>query len=188
MARFPACRSLPQNPHLGAKEKLAGATPTKGNNTPAVSSTPTPAIAPLVISALSSLAQYLQDDFQQIFRTILDFRLFALFLALAPIFQQYKNSCEKPLKTRFPDIYWSKTYLEYYNFFWQCEDHFAIAGAKSQNWILFAATFLKNTALFCWQQHQWKLKDKTDVPITWEKFKAFFPLSLGKSEAFVNTI
>ena len=52
----------------------------------------------------------------------------------------------------------------------------------------FANIFLNDIALFCWQQHKWKVKDETDVPITWEKFKAFLCQSLNESETFVNTI
>ena len=46
-------------------------------------------------------------------------------------------------------------------------------------------TFLKDTALFCWQQYQRKIEDQTNVSISWEGFKAFFCQSLGKSEVFV---
>ena len=56
------------------------------------------------------------------------------------------------------------------------------------NRVLFAATFLKDTALFQWQQHQRKVKDQTNVPISWERFKAFFCQSLGEYETFVDTI
>ena len=56
------------------------------------------------------------------------------------------------------------------------------------NQVPFAATFLKDTALFRWQQHQCKVEDQTNVSISWEGFKAFFRQSLGKSEAFVDTI
>ena len=56
------------------------------------------------------------------------------------------------------------------------------------NQVLFAATFFKDTSLFRWQQYQRKVKEKKNVFITWEEFKAFLRQSLGKSEAFVNTI
>ena len=70
-------------------------------------------------------------------------------------------------------MYWSKTHLECYNFFQLYEDYFANTGAKGQNQIPFAATFFKDTALFCWQQYQQKVEEETDIPITWEEFKAF---------------
>ena len=176
MARSSACRTLSQNPSLSGKDKLAGAAPTKSNNISGVSYALTPAIALSVFFILSSMAQYLEDDLQRIFKTVLDSRTPAFPLALAP--QQYKNPCERSLKAQFPEIYWSKIHLECYNFFQQSGNHFAIAGAKSQNRMLFAATFLKNTALFCWQQYQQKVEDETDIFITWEKFKAFFCQSL----------
>ena len=57
------------------------------------------------------------------------------------------------LKARFLDMYCGKTHLECYNFFWQCKDHFTNADVKAQNLGPFAAIFLKDTALFCWQQY-----------------------------------
>ena len=101
-----------------------------------------PTIAPPVVSALSSVAQYLEDDLQRIFKTILDFRRPAPLLALSLALQQYKDPCKKPLKARFPDIYWDKTHLECYNFFQQWKDHFTTAGAKGQNRVPFAIIFL----------------------------------------------
>ena len=128
MARSFACRTFFQNLSLGGKDKLAGAAPTKGNNTFAMSRAPTSAIAPPVISALSSVAQYSEDDLQRIFRTVLHFRPLASPLVFVP--QQYKGPCERPLKARFLNVYWGKTHLECYNFFQQCEDYFATAGVK----------------------------------------------------------
>ena len=46
--------------------------------------------------------------------------------------------------------------MEYYNFIQQYKDHFAIAGAKKLNRVLFAAIFLQEQALFLWQQHRAK--------------------------------
>ena len=131
MAWSSARRTPPQNPALSRKEWFAGASPTKDNNTPAVSDAPTPTVALLVVFALFSLAQYSQDDHQQIFKTIWDSRPLAP--PLAPTPQQYKSPCERPLMTQFLDVYWGKTHLKCYNFFQQCEDHFATAGAKGQN-------------------------------------------------------
>ena len=56
---------LPQNFFLGGKDKLIGAALIEGNNTPATShiSTPTAAIAPVVVFALFSVTQYLKNDF-----------------------------------------------------------------------------------------------------------------------------
>ena len=68
------------------------------------------------------------------------------------------------------------------------KNDFAIAGTTGPNQVLFAAIFLKDNALFRWQQYEHKIEDQTNVPISWEGFKAFFWQGLDKSEAFVNTI
>ena len=149
MAQSSARRIPSQIFFLGGKDKLTGAALTKDNNTPVVLYAPTLAAAPSVVFALSSIDQYLEDDLQRILRTVLDFRPLASLLTPAPASQQYKGSCERLLKARFPNVDWGKTYLECYNFFQQCKDHFATARAKGQNWVAFVATFLKETALFC---------------------------------------
>ena len=89
IAQSSACCSPCQNLHNG-KNELAGRTPTKGSNcrtpTSATTHAPTSAVSPVVAplvasrSANSSMVRYLEDDFQRIFRTILDFR------SLAPVF------------------------------------------------------------------------------------------------------
>ena len=47
---------------------------------------------------------------------------------------------------------------------------------------------IREQALFCWQQHKAKNAGETDVPLTWEEFKAFLRRSLGESRAFVDSI
>ena len=118
-----------------------------------MSRAPTSTVALPVVSALSSGAWSLEHNLQQIFKIVLDFRPPTPPLAPAPAFQQYKSAYERPLNARFPDVYWDKTYLDCYNFFQQCKDHFATARAKSQNQVLFIATFFTDIALFCWQQY-----------------------------------
>ena len=158
MAQSSACCSPWQNPH-NSKNELAGGTPTKGSNrwtpAPAATRAPTPTIAPVVAPLIasgsnnSSVVIYLEDDFQQIVRTILKAKTLLL-LAPAPVpalvvaaAPHYKGPRKRPLKTRFPNIYWGKTHLECYNFFQQCEDHFATSNVTGSNRVLFAATFLK---------------------------------------------
>ena len=152
MAWTSACHTHLQNFLLSGEDELAGAASTEDNNTLFVSFAAIPAVivAPLLVLASSSVAQYLENDLQQILKIFLDFGPSAPFPTLAPAFQQYKGPCESPLKARFPDVYWGKTHLKCYNFFQQCEDHFATVGAKGQNQLLFIANFLKDTALFCW--------------------------------------
>ncbi len=77
--------------------------------------------------------------------------------------------------------------MEYYNFCQQCEDHFATCGAIGPNRIPFAASFLRDRINFRWQQHKRKLEVESSVPISWDKFKAFFQKVLGDSRAFVDS-
>ena len=198
MARSSNCCSPCQDLHDG-KDKLANGIPTKesGRRTPAsaASRTSTPAVAlgvaPLAAfgSANSSVVRYLEDDLQRILKTILDFKhpasVPASVVATAP---HYEGPHKRPLKAWFPDIYWSKIHLECNNFFQECKNHFAITNTLDQNQVPFAATFLKDITLFHWQQYQCKIEDQTNIPISWEGFKAFLCQSLSKSEAFVDTI
>ena len=64
------------------------------------------------------MTRYLEDDVQQIFRIVLDFRLHT-FLPTLALALHYKGLYEKLLKAQFLDIYCGKTYLECYNFFQQ---------------------------------------------------------------------
>ena len=192
MGRPPACRSLCQNPPPTGKDELASLAFIDGSDTYipalAVSRTPIPALsaAPaLAPAAINSTVRYLEADLQRILRTVLEARP----PALAP--QQlvfWESPCEQSLKARFPELYYSKTHIECYNFIQQCEDYFAIAGAKKPNCVPFAAIFFWEHALFRWQQYKAKNAGKTDVALTWEEFKAFFCWSLGESQVFVNSI
>ena len=204
MAQSSTCRSSCQNPLFDGKDKLIGGLPTKVSNcctlAPAVPRAPTSAVIPVVAllaafsSADFSVVRYLEKSLYQIVRTIFEARSLpppTLTFVLAPIViaaSHNEGSRERPLKARFPDIYQGKTHLECYDFFQLCKNNFATAGTTGQNQVLFAAIFLKDTALFCWRQHQCKIEDQTNVFISWKGFKAFFCQSLGKSKAFVDTI
>ena len=184
MAQSSFCCSSCQNPH-DSKDELAGGTPTKDSNRciPAQATTraSTPAILPVVApfvafgSANSSMVRYSKDNLQQILGIVLDFRpptpVPAPIVAATP---HHEGPHERCLKAWFPDIYYAKTHLECYRFFQQCKDYFATAGTTGANRVLFMAIFLKNTALFRWQQYQHKIEDQINVPISWEGFKAFF--------------
>ena len=177
MARSSARCSFCQNPLFDGKDEFAGKTPTKGSNCRttvcAAIHAPTPAVAPAIAplapfgSANSSVVRYLEDDLQRILRTVLDSKLPTP--VPAPIVAtalHYEGPRERLLKARFLDVYWGKTHMECYNFFQQFEEHFAIAGATGPNRVPFAATFLKDTALFRWQQSQRKVKDEINVSTT----------------------
>lgn len=90
------------------------------------------------------------------------------------------------LKAKFPNVYYGKTHMKYYNFCQQYENYFAIIGAIETNCILFAAFFLWDWINFCWQQHKQKLAEDSFVPITWNEFKTFLRKFLGDSWAFVD--
>ena len=122
IAQSSACHSPRQNPHNG-KNELAGGTPTEGSNrrtpTPATTHAPTPTIAPVVAPFVISgfvksfVVRYSKNNLQRILKTVLNSRppvpVPAPIVAGAP---HYEGLCERPLKTRFPDIYQGKTHLE----------------------------------------------------------------------------
>ena len=84
------------------------------------------------------IAKYTKEDLQKILRTV--------FEAWAPS----DSIREKPLKAKSPDVYCGNSHMECYNFCLQCENHFAIAGAKSPNRIFFATFFLYDRINFSW--------------------------------------
>ena len=133
---------------------------------------PVPAPAP---------AQYTEEDHQIIIKLCRD------------SFLQAQPSCpepgprKSPLKARFLDLYHRKSHIECYQFFYQCEDHFATAGATGPNQTPFAASFLFGRISFCWNQH--KLRHQaTEDPLFWGEFKSFLRKSLGDSRSFVDVI
>ena len=113
---FICCTPL-QNLLFGGKDRFIGATLTKGNNILAVLRAPTSTIAPPVVSILSSMARYSEDDLQRILKNVLDFRPPVSPPAFVPAPSQYKCLCERPLKAWLQDVYLGKTHLECYNFF-----------------------------------------------------------------------
>ena len=141
MAQSSACCNPCQNPH-DSKDELASKTPIErcDRRTPAftASHASTSAIAPVVAllaasgSANSSVVKYSEDDLQRILRIVFNSRPPAPVLAPAAA-PHYEALCEKSLKAWFLDIYEGKTHLECYNFFQQCKDHFASAGATGPN-------------------------------------------------------
>ena len=122
------------------------------------------------------VAKYTEEGLQKILRTVLEARALP-----------FDGVCKRPLKARSPDVYRGKSHMECYNFCQQYEYHFATAGAKGPNRILFAAFFLRDRINFRWQQYKRKHKAKSTVSIMWEEFKTFFCQSLGDSRAFVDS-
>ena len=114
-----ACCTPSQNFLIGSKDELASIASIQGNNIPAMShaSTLTTILAPSVVFASFSVAQYSENDLQRILRTILDSKSSPAFTPAFVVTQQYKSSCKRLLKALFPDIYQGKTYIECHNFF-----------------------------------------------------------------------
>ena len=134
-------------------------------------------INPFAVGLLKSLAtKYTEEDLQKILRTVLE--------AQAPPFD---GPHKKLLKTRLPDVYFSKSHIECYNFCQQYENYFITAGAKGPNRIPFATFFLHNYINFCWHQYKRKHKAECSVPIIWKIFKTFFCQSLEISRVFVDS-
>ena len=178
MARPCACRSPCWNPPPSGKDEHAGAAPgpapTDDSETPTYTHTmsciltPAPAPPPALVN---SIARYSKKDLQWIFKTVLETT--ALGLALQPLVF-LNGPLTKFLKARFPNLYYSKTHIECYNFCQQCKDHFTIARARGHNQVLFVAIFLQDQDLFQCQQHKRKLDDEIVDPITWNNFNTFF--------------
>ena len=122
------------------------------------------------------VTKYTEENLQRILRTVLK--------AQAPPFDGPR---EKPLKARSSDVYCGKSHMEFYNFYQQYEDHFATAGAKGPNRILFAASFFRDHINFCWQQYKRKHETESTISITCKELKTFLCQSLGDSRAFVNS-
>ncbi len=62
-----------------------------------------------------------------------------------------KGGSGDKLKAKTSDIYYSKSHIQYYNFYQQYEDHFATARASEPNQILFVDFFLGDQINFRWQ-------------------------------------
>ena len=119
---------------------------------------------PANLSAVEpSIAKYIEEDLQKILKTVLKAQVLTS-----------DGAREKPLKGRSLDIYRGKSHMKCYNFYQQCKDHFATAGAKGPNRNLFASSFLHDCINFHCQQYKRKHEAESLVFITWEKFKIFF--------------
>ena len=156
----------------------------------------------------NSIPKYSEDDLQKIFKAVLEARApisapapvlapapilapaAVLAPAPAPVFASAPIIAEtyrEKLKACFPGLYRGKSHMDYYNSCQQCEDYFATAGATGPTRIPFAASFLRDRISFRWQQYKWRHDAETPVPVTWDKFKAFFWQSLSDSQASVDT-
>ena len=64
--------------------------------------------------------------------------------------QALAKSQKRPLKTRISETYWSKSHMECYHFYQQCEDYSIISGVTKTNYTLFTASFLRDFISFRW--------------------------------------
>ena len=111
MARPCACGSLYQNPLPTGKNEPAGAAPTEGNGTPtltlAVSQAPTP--APVVTLAVVPNSN--NELFKQFMKAYLEAQTPAQTAEEMDV-----ESHKRPLKARFPDLYYKDLHIECYRF------------------------------------------------------------------------
>ena len=101
MALSFACYSFSQNPLCGAKDKLIRVSLTESNGIFAISLASTRFLDVILVSILSSVSKYSENNLWQIFKTILETRfllLLAPVLALITVFQPYKDPCKRLLK------------------------------------------------------------------------------------------
>ena len=125
------CCSARWNAPPAGEDKLAGAAPTEGSNTPILTSavsrawTPAPAIALSLDNKL----------FKQFMKAYLEAQM-------PGQIEVDSESCKQPLNAQFLDLYYDNLHTDYYQFYEQCKNHFKIAMAKEPNRIQFAALFL----------------------------------------------
>ena len=84
---------------------------------------------------------------------------------------QGAGPCKRPLKVRFPNLYYKNSHLDCYRFYQQYENYFKTAGANEPNRILFATLFLCRAMVQQWHQH--KRCSKTENLMIWVEFKDF---------------
>ena len=153
IARPYARRSPCRNPLPNGKNKMAGATLRASTNnsdtfchTSAVSRISTPALAPPLASA-KLVAKYTNADLQRAIKLALKLFVQGQQQAQSQIAPPALETQERPLKARFPDLYYNNLYMDCYWFCQQCKDHFKTAKAKRPNKIPFAALFLRGLVI-----------------------------------------
>ena len=132
----------------------------------------------------TNVPKYSKDNLQWIFKAVLEAWAPALASASAPVV--FEVLWEK-LKARFPSVYREKSYIDCYNFCQQCEDYFAIKEITESIQISYAASFFRDWISFRLQQYKRRHNTNTPVPVTWDKFKAFFRRNLGDFQVFMDT-
>ena len=192
MARPCAWRNFCQNPPPAGKDELAEAArgaPTNDSGTlshiPAVLHVSTPAPAPPLAPG-KLVAKYTNTNLQRATKLALKLFVQGQQQAQSLIAPWALEPRERPLKARFPDLYYGNLHMDCYRFCQQCKDYFETAKAKRPNRIPFAALFLRRLVIQRWLQY--KRRHNGTVPITWPEFKDLLRKNLGDSRAFIDGI
>ena len=124
------------------------------------------------LAIVTDVPKYIKNDLQRILKTVLEAWTPASVPAPAPATSQKFE--DKLLKARFLDVYCGKSHIDCYNFCQHYEDYFATAEATKANGIFSTTSFFQDRISFCWQQYKRRQDVDNSVPITQNKFKAFF--------------
>ena len=89
-----------------------------------------------------------------------------------------EESQESQPNAQFLDLYYEKSYIEYYHFCQQYKDYFDTAITTGLNRTSFANSFLCGRISFRW--YQYKCPGQVG-PLPWINFKAFFQKNLSNS-------
>lgn len=183
---------------LESEDELAGGAPTDGSGTPAptpaVSRAPTPDPAPTQgpapVPAPGTAPMVAPTSHKELCQQLM--KTYAATVKLSEQNQTTENQDtgprERPLKARFPDLYFGNSHMDCYRFCQQCEDHFETAKATGSNRVSFSALFLRGMMTQRWLQHKRRLTAISPGPPTWSQFKSFLRKNLGDSRAFVDGI
>lgn len=68
-------------------------------------------------------------------------------IACGQDWETFEDLLERAFKPRAPNVYKGKSYIDCYNFIYQCKDYFATFEFRGCNQVLFATTFLKERVL-----------------------------------------
>ena len=175
-ARWSPCVNPPTD-RTGEQDELVGQSPVRGFNARS-NKAPTKALTPPKAPTLPLVPPSIKDLFTKFMKVFIE-----MMQAQAQVLAEPR---EQPLKARSPETYFGKSYMDYYHFCQQCEDHFKTKGATGINRTLFAASFFCGTISLRWAQH--KRRHQSATPITWLEFKTFLRKDLGNSQAFIDNI
>ena len=138
------CRSPRYNPPLGSENELTRGllrASTESSNIPTTS--PTISQAPILASTPASAPPSINKLLKWFMKAYLESNQ-------GP--SQPRKECKRLFKTKGPEVYYSKLYIDYYYFCQQCEDYFEICRAIGTNRFSFAAFFLCGNIIVRWMQ------------------------------------